>query len=190
MEKAVLSNVRGIKMRWVGESSWTTHFYKWIESKFCFRMVTFHFRTMKCSDDQMVIDDSKRAGRPMEIFIGNMFELEVWEIVLGSMRIRQTAQTITHLGLYLIASKTLCCFAKWKDPADWHRHNCDMANIRPYHRVAVKGFWLRILFLIQIFQFLQIPHEKFFIENSNFPLKLSFNGNFSTSPDRDLLNAL
>ncbi|KYO32114.1 hypothetical protein Y1Q_0007121 [Alligator mississippiensis] len=39
---------------------------------------------MKYNDGQMVIDDCKRAGKPMEISIGNMFEHEALEIVLVS----------------------------------------------------------------------------------------------------------
>lgn len=39
---------------------------------------------MKYNDGQMVIDDCKRAGKPMEISIGNMFEHEALEIVLMS----------------------------------------------------------------------------------------------------------
>ncbi|XP_073421677.1 aryl-hydrocarbon-interacting protein-like 1 isoform X6 [Dendrobates tinctorius] len=54
--------------------------------------VTFHFRTLKCDSDRTVIDDSKKVGVPMEIIIGNMFKLEVWEILLASMRIGEVAE--------------------------------------------------------------------------------------------------
>ena len=54
--------------------------------------VTFHFRTMKCDEERTVIDDSKQVGHPMHIIIGNMFKLEVWEILLTSMRVREVAE--------------------------------------------------------------------------------------------------
>ncbi|XP_029469145.1 aryl-hydrocarbon-interacting protein-like 1 isoform X6 [Rhinatrema bivittatum] len=54
--------------------------------------VTFHFRTVKCDGDRTVIDDSKLMGSPMEIIIGNMFKLEVWEILLTSMRIGEVSE--------------------------------------------------------------------------------------------------
>lgn len=54
--------------------------------------MTFHFRTMLCSDDRTVLDDSKKVGVPMEVVIGNMFKLDVWEILLKSMRIREVAE--------------------------------------------------------------------------------------------------
>uniref|UniRef100_A0A8D2JI67 Aryl-hydrocarbon-interacting protein-like 1 n=1 Tax=Sciurus vulgaris TaxID=55149 RepID=A0A8D2JI67_SCIVU len=54
--------------------------------------VTFHFRTTKCDEDRTVIDDSKQVGQPMNIIIGNMFKLEVWETLLTSMRINEVAE--------------------------------------------------------------------------------------------------
>lgn len=39
-----------------------------------------------------MIDDSKQVGQAMRIVIGNMFKLEVWEILLTSMRIREVAE--------------------------------------------------------------------------------------------------
>lgn len=54
--------------------------------------VTFHFRTMKCDEERMVIDDSKQAGHPMHIIVGNMFKLEVWETLLASMRVNEVAE--------------------------------------------------------------------------------------------------
>lgn len=54
--------------------------------------MTFHFRTMKCDGERTVVDDSKRAGQPMHLIIGNMFKLEVWELLLTSMRVREVAE--------------------------------------------------------------------------------------------------
>ncbi|KAG7254981.1 hypothetical protein CRUP_035128 [Coryphaenoides rupestris] len=53
---------------------------------------TFHFRTQLCDDDRTVIDDSKVVGNPMEIVIGNMFKMEIWETLLASMRIDEVAE--------------------------------------------------------------------------------------------------
>lgn len=54
--------------------------------------VTFHFRTQLCDDDRTVIDDSKAVGTPMEIVIGNMFKLDIWETLFSSMRIGEVAE--------------------------------------------------------------------------------------------------
>ncbi|PNI37196.1 AIPL1 isoform 11, partial [Pan troglodytes] len=54
--------------------------------------VIFHFRTMKCDEERTVIDDSRQVGQPMHIIIGNMFKLEVWEILLTSMRVHEVAE--------------------------------------------------------------------------------------------------
>lgn len=58
----------------------------------CCLQVTFHFRTQLCNDDRTVIDDSKKAGMPMEMVIGNMFKLDVWETLLMSMHIGEVAE--------------------------------------------------------------------------------------------------
>lgn len=47
---------------------------------------------MLCDDDHTVLDDSKKVGVPMEVVIGNMFKLDVWETLLKSMRIREIAE--------------------------------------------------------------------------------------------------
>lgn len=54
--------------------------------------VTFDFRTTLCNDERTVIDDSKAVGTPMEIVIGNMFKLDIWEMLLASMRIGEVAE--------------------------------------------------------------------------------------------------
>lgn len=54
--------------------------------------VTFHFRTQLCDDERTVIDDSKVVGTPMEIVVGNMFKLDIWENLLASMRIGEVAE--------------------------------------------------------------------------------------------------
>uniref|UniRef100_A0A8C5LTT7 Aryl-hydrocarbon-interacting protein-like 1 n=1 Tax=Leptobrachium leishanense TaxID=445787 RepID=A0A8C5LTT7_9ANUR len=101
--------------------------------------VTFHFRTIKCDDEGTVIDDSKKVGVPMEIIIGNMFKLEVWEMLLASMRIGEVAEfwcDVTHTGLYPLVSKSLRRIAEGKDPTDWHIHTCGLANMFAYHTLG------------------------------------------------------
>ncbi|KAG5269180.1 hypothetical protein AALO_G00199170 [Alosa alosa] len=101
--------------------------------------VKFHFRTMLCDDDRTVIDDSKKVDMPMEIVIGNMFKLDIWETLLASMRIGEVSEfwcDITHTGMYPILSKSMRRIAEGKDPTDWHIHTCGMANMFAYHSLG------------------------------------------------------
>ncbi|ROK28217.1 Aryl-hydrocarbon-interacting protein-like 1 [Anabarilius grahami] len=101
--------------------------------------VTFHFRTQLCNDDRTVIDDSKKAGMPMEMVIGNMFKLDVWETLLTSMHVGEVAEfwcDVIHTGLYPIVAKSLRRIAVGKDPVDWHIHTCGMANMFAYHSLG------------------------------------------------------
>ncbi|KAG8590336.1 hypothetical protein GDO81_006726 [Engystomops pustulosus] len=75
----------------------------------------------------------------MEIIIGNMFKLEVWETLLASMRIGEVAEfwcDVTHTGLYPLVSKSLRRIAEGKDPTDWHMHTCGLANMFAYHTLG------------------------------------------------------
>ncbi|XP_055982468.1 aryl-hydrocarbon-interacting protein-like 1 [Sorex fumeus] len=101
--------------------------------------VTFHFRTMKCDEERTVIDDSRQAGRPMHIIIGNMFKLEAWEILLTSMRLNEVAEfwcDTIHTGVYPILSRSLRQMAEGKDPTEWHVHTCGLANMFAYHTLG------------------------------------------------------
>ncbi|KAL3992007.1 complexin-3/4 [Sarotherodon galilaeus] len=101
--------------------------------------VTFHFRTQLCDDERTVIDDSKAVGTPMEIVIGNMFKLDIWETLLSSMRIGEVAEfwcDIVHTGVYPLVSKSMRRIAEGKDPVDWHIHTCGMANMFAYHSLG------------------------------------------------------
>nr|XP_055052563.1 aryl-hydrocarbon-interacting protein-like 1 isoform X3 [Misgurnus anguillicaudatus]XP_055052564.1 aryl-hydrocarbon-interacting protein-like 1 isoform X3 [Misgurnus anguillicaudatus] len=101
--------------------------------------VTFHFCTQLCNDERTLIDDSKKAGTPMEMVIGNMFKLDVWETLLTSMRIGEVAEfwcDVIHTGLYPIVAKSLRRIAEGKDPVDWHIHTCGMANMFAYHSLG------------------------------------------------------
>lgn len=59
---------------------------------FCASKVMFHFQTLLDNFERTVIDDSRRAGRPAEIFVGKMFKMEIWEPMLTSMRVGEVAE--------------------------------------------------------------------------------------------------
>lgn len=52
----------------------------------------FHFQTLLDNFERTVIDDSRKNKRPTEIFVGKMFKMEVWEVLLTSMRIGEVAE--------------------------------------------------------------------------------------------------
>uniref|UniRef100_A0A8D0CLR6 Aryl hydrocarbon receptor interacting protein like 2 n=1 Tax=Scleropages formosus TaxID=113540 RepID=A0A8D0CLR6_SCLFO len=54
--------------------------------------LAFHFQTLKDNFERTVIDDSRKFKRPMEIFVGKMFKMEVWEVLLTSMRVNEVAE--------------------------------------------------------------------------------------------------
>nr|XP_054596013.1 uncharacterized protein LOC107378992 isoform X2 [Nothobranchius furzeri] len=98
--------------------------------------LVFHFQTLLDSFERTVIDDSRLAGRPAEIFVGKMFKMEVWEPMLMSMRVGEVAEfwcDATHTGLYPIVSKGMRLIAQGKDPLEGQRHMCGMGNLFHYH---------------------------------------------------------
>ncbi|XP_040194407.1 aryl-hydrocarbon-interacting protein-like 1 isoform X1 [Rana temporaria] len=133
MEEAIGLNIEGVRKKI--HHGGTGELPKFINGS----KITFHFRTLKCDSDRTVIDDSKKVGVPMEIIIGNMFKLEVWEVLLTTMRIGEVAEfwcDVTHTGLYPIVAKSLRRIAEGKDPTDWHIHTCGMANMFAYHTLG------------------------------------------------------
>ncbi|XP_061642678.1 aryl-hydrocarbon-interacting protein-like 1 isoform X2 [Phyllopteryx taeniolatus] len=98
--------------------------------------LVFHFQTLLDTFERTVVDDSRVAGRPAEIFVGKMFKLEVWETLLTSMRVGEVAEfwcDAVHTGLYPIVSKGMRLIAQGKDPLEGQRHMCGMGNIFHYH---------------------------------------------------------
>uniref|UniRef100_A0A665U3J7 Aryl hydrocarbon receptor interacting protein like 2 n=1 Tax=Echeneis naucrates TaxID=173247 RepID=A0A665U3J7_ECHNA len=98
--------------------------------------LVFHFQTLLDNFERTVIDDSRLAGRPAEIFVGKMFKMEVWETLLTSMRVGEVAEfwcDATHTGLYPIVSKGMRLIAQGKDPLEGQRHMCGMGNLFHYH---------------------------------------------------------
>ncbi|XP_061691722.1 aryl-hydrocarbon-interacting protein-like 1 isoform X2 [Syngnathoides biaculeatus] len=93
-------------------------------------------KTLLDTFERTVVDDSRAAGRPAEIFVGKMFKLEVWETLLTSMRVGEVAEfwcDAVHTGLYPIVSKGMRLIAQGKDPLEGQRHMCGMGNIFHYH---------------------------------------------------------
>uniref|UniRef100_A0A665U387 Aryl hydrocarbon receptor interacting protein like 2 n=1 Tax=Echeneis naucrates TaxID=173247 RepID=A0A665U387_ECHNA len=96
--------------------------------------LVFHFQTLLDNFERTVIDDSRLAGRPAEIFVGKMFKMEVWETLLTSMRVGEVAEFwCDHTGLYPIVSKGMRLIAQGKDPLEGQRHMCGMGNLFHYH---------------------------------------------------------
>lgn len=52
----------------------------------------FHFQTLLDNFERTVVDDSRKNKHPAEIFVGKMFKMEVWEVLLTSMRIGEVAE--------------------------------------------------------------------------------------------------
>uniref|UniRef100_A0A3Q1IZE4 AIP/AIPL N-terminal FKBP-type PPIase domain-containing protein n=1 Tax=Anabas testudineus TaxID=64144 RepID=A0A3Q1IZE4_ANATE len=100
------------------------------------KVLVFHFQTLLDNFERTVIDDSRLAGRPAEIFVGKMFKMEVWETLLTSMRVGEVAEfwcDAIHTGLYPIVSKGMRLIAQGKDPLEGQRHMCGMGNLFHYH---------------------------------------------------------
>ncbi|XP_040928596.1 aryl-hydrocarbon-interacting protein-like 1 [Betta splendens] len=98
--------------------------------------LVFHFQTLLDNFERTVVDDSRLAGRPAEIFVGKMFKMEVWETLLTSMRVGEVAEfwcDAVHTGLYPIVSKGMRLIAQGKDPLESQRHMCGMGNLFHYH---------------------------------------------------------
>ncbi|XP_054163742.1 AH receptor-interacting protein-like [Oppia nitens] len=103
--------------------------------------VTFHFKTVKHSDDgtqeEQVIDESKKSGKPMELIIGKKFKLILWEEWIKHMRVNEVSQLVADKLLctdYPFVSKCYRKFAKQTDsPHDSNEdqmpshHCCGMA---------------------------------------------------------------
>uniref|UniRef100_A0A8D2L6U8 AIP/AIPL N-terminal FKBP-type PPIase domain-containing protein n=1 Tax=Varanus komodoensis TaxID=61221 RepID=A0A8D2L6U8_VARKO len=130
MEETYLLNVEGVKKKILhGGYGGLPHFQD--GSK-----VTFHFQTLKDNFERTVIDDSRRAGVPMEIIVGKMFKIEVWETLLTSMRIGEVAEywcDAIHTGMYALVSKGMRKIAEGRDPLEGQKHRCGMGNMFDYH---------------------------------------------------------
>ncbi|XP_050821023.1 aryl-hydrocarbon-interacting protein-like 1 isoform X2 [Gopherus flavomarginatus] len=72
----------------------------------------------------------------MEIIVGKLFKIEVWETLLASMRIGEVAEfwcDAIHTGMYALVSKGMRRIAEGKDPLEGQKHRCGMGNMFDYH---------------------------------------------------------
>ncbi|KAM6953157.1 aryl-hydrocarbon-interacting protein-like 1 [Aplochiton taeniatus] len=130
MDKALLLDYPGVNKKiMVGGTGPMPHFPPGTK-------LVFHFQTLKDNFERTVIDDSRLAKRPAEIFVGKMFKMEVWETLLTSMRVGEVAEfwcDAIHTGLYAIVSKGMRLIAQGKDPLEGQKHMCGMGNLFNYH---------------------------------------------------------
>ncbi|PNI37186.1 AIPL1 isoform 1 [Pan troglodytes] len=117
MDAALLLNVEGVKKTILHGG--TGELPNFITGS----RVIFHFRTMKCDEERTVIDDSRQVGQPMHIIIGNMFKLEVWEILLTSMRVHEVAE--------------FWCDTIVDAPSDYQRETWNLSNHEKMKAVPV-----------------------------------------------------
>jgi AH receptor-interacting protein len=54
--------------------------------------ITFHYQTRKCDDEGILLDDSKKHDKPMELILGKKFKLEIWEACLKTMARNEVAK--------------------------------------------------------------------------------------------------
>ncbi|XP_026530505.1 aryl-hydrocarbon-interacting protein-like 1 [Notechis scutatus] len=124
MEETYLLNVEGVKKKILhGGYGKLPHFQD-------------GSKTLKDDFERTVIDDSRNSGVPMEIIVGKMFKIEVWETLLTSMRINEVAEfwcDAIHTGMYALVSKGLREIAEGKDPLHRLHHHCGMGNMFDYH---------------------------------------------------------
>ncbi|KAB5571166.1 hypothetical protein PHYPO_G00221970 [Pangasianodon hypophthalmus] len=98
--------------------------------------LVFHFQTLLDNFERTVIDDSRKNKQPTEIFVGKMFKMEVWEVLLTSMRVGEVAEfwcDAIHTGLYPLVAKGMRLAAQGKDPLEGQQHMCGMGNVFTYH---------------------------------------------------------
>ncbi|KAM3867017.1 uncharacterized protein ACN63O_008727 [Diretmus argenteus] len=130
MEETYLLNHPGVKKKILsGGTGHLPHFPTGTK-------LVFHFQTLLDDFERTVIDDSRLTKRPAEIFVGKMFKMEVWEVLLTSMRIGEVAEfwcDAMHTGLYPMVSKGMRLVAQGKDPLEGQRHTCGMGNMFHYH---------------------------------------------------------
>ncbi|NXT83429.1 AIP protein, partial [Zapornia atra] len=81
---------------------------------------TFHYRTLRCGDEEAPLDDSRERGKPMELIAGKKFKLPVWEAALRTMRPGERAR--------------FRCDAK--DPLEGQRHCCSIAQLHDHYSLG------------------------------------------------------
>ncbi|XP_043913204.1 aryl-hydrocarbon-interacting protein-like 1 [Protopterus annectens] len=103
--------------------------------------ITFHFQTLMEDFDRTIVDDSRKWGMPMTLIVGRMFKLEIWELLLTSMRVGEVAEfwcDTIHSGMYALVSRGMRRIAEGMDPLEGQKHRCGMGSMFDYHSTGYK----------------------------------------------------
>ncbi|UYV62180.1 AIPL1 [Cordylochernes scorpioides] len=98
--------------------------------------VTFHFQTLRTrpdTDEEVVIDDSRKAGKPMELLLNKQFKMPVWEACIGSMYIQEVARFDVKKDLvypYPFVSQSYRQYAGQASPKPYHPQCCGMMAMK------------------------------------------------------------
>ncbi|KAM6115104.1 LOW QUALITY PROTEIN: AH receptor-interacting protein [Pterocles gutturalis] len=99
----------------------------------------FHYRTLRCGDEEPPLDDSRARGKPMER-AGKKFKLPVWETGAADHEARAALPRFRcdtkHVVLYPLVSKSLRNIAAGKDPLEGQRHCCSMAQLHEHYSLG------------------------------------------------------
>jgi len=49
---------------------------------------------MRADNDEIIIDDTFKYKKPMELIIGKKFKLEIWELILHTMRLNERSKYV------------------------------------------------------------------------------------------------
>lgn len=76
--------------------------------------VKFHYQTKTCyeNEEQKVIDDSKKLGKPMELIIGKKFKFEVWEAIVKKMSLNEVASFRVDRTVRIVMDMANCTDGK------------------------------------------------------------------------------
>ncbi|NWW02038.1 AIP protein, partial [Oreocharis arfaki] len=100
---------------------------------------TFHYRTLRCGDEETPVDDSRARGKPMELIAGQKFKLPVVEhpdILPSSLPKSRLPSLPQHVVLYPLVSKSLRNIAAGKDPLEGQRHCCSIAQMHEHYSLG------------------------------------------------------
>ncbi|XP_060740394.1 aryl-hydrocarbon-interacting protein-like 1 isoform X2 [Tachysurus vachellii] len=144
--------------------------------------LVFYFKTLLDNFERTVIDDSRKNKQPTEIFVGKMFKMEVWEVLLTSMRVGEVAEfwcDASHTGLYPIVAKGIRLAAQGKDPLEGQKHMCGVGNVFTYHSTGFPELdeLLRepqpLIFIMELIS--EMPGDEDYIKLSNLIMPLVLN---------------
>lgn len=91
-QSSKLQDVHGVLSRKKYICFFLILFFSFFSSALLPTKLVFHFQTLLDNFERTVIDDSRKNKCPTEIFMGRMFKMEVWEVLLTSMRIGEVAE--------------------------------------------------------------------------------------------------